>query len=65
MVQKYKDQLKERFPHIHYFLGSGDVEKILDALTADSPGETVSDARSYLGVGGIPRQLSTPKHYAY
>ena len=65
MVQKHKDQLKELFPHIHYFLGSGDVEKILEALAADTPGEVISDARSYLEWGEIPRQLSTPKHYAY
>ena len=65
MVQKHKDQLKEQFPQIHYFLGSGDVEKILEAITANSPGETVSNARSYLEWGEIPRQLSTPKHYAY
>ncbi|QZA58845.1 30S ribosomal protein S12 methylthiotransferase RimO [Candidatus Rhabdochlamydia porcellionis] len=65
MVQKHKEQLKERFPYIHYFLGSGDVEKILEAILADHPGEAVSNARSYLEWGEIPRQLSTPKHYAY
>ncbi|MGL5626478.1 MAG: 30S ribosomal protein S12 methylthiotransferase RimO [Candidatus Rhabdochlamydia sp.] len=65
MVQKHKEQLKESFPHIHYFLGSGDVEKILDAIKATSPGEAVSNARSYLEWGEVPRQLSTPKHYAY
>ena len=65
MVQKHKERLKEQFPHIHYFLGSGDVEKILEAITANDPGEAVSNARSYLEWGEIPRQLSTPKHYAY
>lgn len=65
MVQKHKEQLKERFPHIHYFLGSGDVEKILEAINATSPGEAISNARSYLEWGEVPRQLSTPKHYAY
>lgn len=65
MVQKHKDQLKESFPNIHYFLGSGDVEKILEAIKAVSPGEAISSARSYLEWGEIPRQLSTPKNYAY
>jgi ribosomal protein S12 methylthiotransferase len=65
MVQKHASLLKERFSNIHYMLGSGDVEKILDAVKADSSGEEVSSARSYLEWGEVPRMLSTPKHYAY
>ena len=66
MVQKHGDLLREKFPgKIHYFLGSGDVEKILDAVTAGAPGSAVSSARSYLEWGEVPRTLSTPKHYAY
>jgi ribosomal protein S12 methylthiotransferase len=65
MVQKHSGELKERFPDIHYMLGSGDVEKILDAVTIQSQGESVTSARSYLEWGEVPRTLSTPKHYAY
>src|SRR5438105_5009166 len=65
MVQKHKGELKERFPEIHYFLGSGDVEKILEAVHAGESGEEVTNARSYLEWGEIPRAISTPKHYAY
>jgi len=65
MVQLYSEQLRERFPEIHYFLGSGDVEKILQAVTAPEEGEVVSDAKSYLQMGEVPRLVSTPKHYAY
>lgn len=65
MVQKHSGELKERFPKIHYLLGSGDVEKILDAVTAGNQGEAVTSARSYLEWGEVPRTLSTPKHYAY
>ncbi|MEN9344466.1 MAG: Ribosomal protein methylthiotransferase RimO [Chlamydiota bacterium] len=65
MVQKHKQELQEKFPHIHYFLGSGDVEKVLQAVQADQPGDGVTTARSYLEWGEVPRQLSTPKHYAY
>jgi len=65
MVQKHSSELKERFPSIHYMLGSGDVEKILDAVRSGEPGEAVTSARSYLEWGEIPRTLSTPKHYAY
>jgi ribosomal protein S12 methylthiotransferase len=65
MVQKNESLLRERFPDIHYMLGSGDVEKILNAVTSDLPGSAVTNAKSYLEWGEVPRMLSTPKHYAY
>ena len=65
MVQKHGQQLKEQFPQIHYLLGSGDMEKILNAVQSDTAGEAVTSARSYLEWGEIPRHISTPRHYAY
>lgn len=65
MVQKNRDELKERFPGIHYFLGSGDMEKIIEAVNAPIEGEVISSAKSYLESGEIPRKLSTPGNYAY
>jgi len=65
MVQKHSAELKEQFPDIHYLLGSGDVEKILEAVEAKEAGDGVTSARSYLEWGEVPRMLSTPKHYAY
>lgn len=65
MVQKHGAELKALFPEIHYMLGSGDVEKILDAVNASEAGEAVTSAKSYLEWGEVPRTLSTPKHYAY
>lgn len=65
MVQKHKEELRAQFPGIHYFLGSGDMEKILEAVQSSEQGEAVTSARSYLEWGEIPRQLSTPKNYAY
>lgn len=65
MVQKHKDELKTRFPDIHYFLGSGDMERILEAIQTPVAGEAVTSARSYLEWGEVPRRISTPNHYAY
>ncbi len=65
MVQKHREELKAQFPNIHYFLGSGDMEKILEAVQSSVQGEAVTSARSYLEWGEVPRQLSTPKNYAY
>jgi len=66
MVQKHGSELKEKFPEIHSFLGSGDVEKILDAVRAGTPQDMqITQAKSYLEWGEVPRFISTPKHYAY
>ena len=64
-MQKHKEELKTRYPDIHYFLGSGDMERILEAIQAPVAGEAVTSARSYLEWGEVPRQISTPRHYAY
>ena len=65
MAQTHSKELKELYPKIDYFLGSGDVEKILEAVETKEPGQAVTTARSYLEMGEVPRKLSTPKHYAY
>jgi ribosomal protein S12 methylthiotransferase len=65
MVQTHSDEMKKRFPGIDYMLGSGDVEGIIQAVQATQKGQIITSARSYLEAGEIPRQLSTPKHYAY
>ncbi len=65
MVQQCKDELKKSFPAIHYFVGSGDVDQILQAFLAGGSGESISSAKSFLEWGEVPRTLSTPRHYAY
>jgi ribosomal protein S12 methylthiotransferase len=65
MVQTNSDTLKQTFPGIDYLLGSGDVEGILTAVQSTQQGQIISSARSYLEAGEVPRQLSTPKHFAY
>ena len=65
MVQTHSDEMQKQFPGIDYLLGSGDVEGILKAVESTQKGKLVTTSRSYLEVGEVPRQLSTPKHYAY
>lgn len=65
MVSKHKDELKALYPHVHYFLGSGDMEKILEALSSAEQGEAIGERRSYLEQGDVPRVVSTPRHFAY
>jgi len=65
MVQTHSDEIKEEFPNVDYFLGSGDVEGILKAVQSEEQGSEITSARSYLESGEVPRQLATPPHYAY
>lgn len=65
MVQTHSEELKKRFDGIDYLLGSGDVQGILKAVQSTEKGQNITSAKSFLEAGEIPRQLSTPKHYAY
>ncbi|CCB91803.1 Ribosomal protein S12 methylthiotransferase RimO [Waddlia chondrophila 2032/99] len=62
MVQSHKEMITSP---VDYFLGSGDVEGILDAVRSGEKGEQVTSAKSYLEAGEVPRTISTPNHYAY
>lgn len=67
MVQTHHEEMQKQFPGVDYFLGSGDIEGILSAVEASQKGKgkRVTSLRSYLEAGEVPRQLSTPKHFAY
>ncbi len=65
MVHKHRHILKEKFPEIHAFISSGDVDKVLTAIQTTTPNEQVTDAKSYLQQGEVPRLVTTPSHYAY
>lgn len=65
MVQSHHQEVTDRFPKIDYLLGSGDVEGILRAVESDESGRLITDAKSYLEAGEVPRKISTPGHYAY
>lgn len=65
MVQIKDSTIKEQYPEVDYFLGSGDVEGIINAVKSSEQGAEVTDARSYLEAGETPRLVSTPPHYAY
>ncbi len=64
LVSKHKKELAPLLPHVHYLLGSGDIDSILRVISSDSKGFQFS-AKSFLEIGEVPRKLSTPKHYAY
>ncbi len=65
MVQKHKDLLVDEFPDIFAFLGSGDVDKILEVIESENASSVITSAKSYIEMGEVPRIRTTPKHYAF
>lgn len=65
MVQSHKEVILSEYPMIDYMLGSGDIKGIVAAVQAKKQGEQVTNAKSFLEAGDVPRTISTPSHYAY
>jgi ribosomal protein S12 methylthiotransferase len=76
MAERYRDELKKEIPEIDAVLGTGEVPEIVGAIAgAAAPlrffrngtlSEAVSTLRpSYIYDADTPRQLATPRHYAY
>ncbi len=66
MVQKHRELIEERFPGVHAYLGSGDMEKILDAIQSkEKDPELVGEAKSYLQQGEVPRVVVSSSRFAY
>lgn len=65
MVQKFSSMLKGHFPDIHFYLGSGDVEKIVEAAFSLEKGSIISDKKSYLSKERSSEVIVTPQNYAY
>jgi ribosomal protein S12 methylthiotransferase len=67
MVNLFKTLLKDNFNDIYYFLGSGDLEKIVEVINLDQKGEIISKNRSFLGnnLCFTPKILTTSPNFSY
>jgi ribosomal protein S12 methylthiotransferase len=67
MVERYRNDLREQIPEVDAVIGTGEIEKILEAcegqLRADDP--HAADLPTYLYHDATPRILATPSHTAY
>jgi ribosomal protein S12 methylthiotransferase len=64
LVERYRDQILEQVPEVDAVVGTGEVERILEAVHGDLrvlPGEPPA----FLYHDLTPRILTTPKHAAY
>jgi ribosomal protein S12 methylthiotransferase len=67
MVERYRDDIREQIPEVDAVIGTGEIERILEAcegqLRADDP--HAADLPTYLYHDATPRILATPSHTAY
>ncbi|MEO6950936.1 MAG: 30S ribosomal protein S12 methylthiotransferase RimO [Polyangia bacterium] len=65
LSQRYPEELKKEMPEVDTFLGSGDVNKIVDAIRGTSARDGVSMDPAYLYDDVTPRLQSLPAYTAY
>ena len=63
-VQRYGNQLSQKYPEVDYWIGVNDFPKIVDILSGRN-GRVYVDEPLYLYNELTERLLSTPSHYAY
>ncbi|MGH9747733.1 MAG: 30S ribosomal protein S12 methylthiotransferase RimO [Candidatus Acidiferrales bacterium] len=67
MVERYRDDIREQIPEVDAVIGTGEVDKILEACEGQLRPEGSDGAAlpSYLYHDLTPRVLATPRHTAY
>jgi len=67
MVERYRNDIREQIPEVDAVIGTGEVEKILEACEGQlqPTGSDGASLPSYLYHDLTPRILSTPRHTAY
>jgi ribosomal protein S12 methylthiotransferase len=66
MVERYRDEIREQIPEVDAVIGTGEIEKILEACEGDLRSNDASaELPTYLYHDLTPRILATPRHTAY
>lgn len=69
LVERYRNEIREQIPEVDAVIGTGEVEKILEAcqgtLGAAASENAAADSPTYLYHDLTPRMLATPRHTAY
>ena len=67
MVERYRDEIREQIPEVDAVIGTGEIEKILEACEGDLRSNDSASAQlpTYLYHDLTPRILATPRHTAY
>jgi len=64
LVERYRDQILEQIPEVDAVVGTGEVERILEAVHGDLR-VLPAEAPAFLYHDLTPRIITTPKHAAY
>jgi ribosomal protein S12 methylthiotransferase len=67
MVERYRDEIREQIPEVDAVIGTGEIEKILEACEGDLRSKDAASVElpTYLYHDLTPRILATPRHTAY
>ena len=67
MVERYRDEIREQIPEVDAVIGTGEIEKILQACEGSLRNDDAESAQlpTYLYHDLTPRILATPRHTAY
>jgi ribosomal protein S12 methylthiotransferase len=66
MVERYRNEIREQIPEVDAVIGTGEVEKILEACQGElSMQPDAGQLPTYLYHDLTPRVLATPRHTAY
>jgi ribosomal protein S12 methylthiotransferase len=64
LVERYREQILEQVPEVDAVVGTGEIERILEAVQGVLPALPAAPP-AFLYHEGTPRILATPKHSAY
>src|ERR1035438_9693762 len=64
LVERYRNQILEQFPEVDAVIGTGEVERIMEAVEGDLR-VLPAQAPAFLYHDLTPRVITTPKHAAY
>jgi ribosomal protein S12 methylthiotransferase len=67
MVERYRNEIREHIPEVDAVIGTGEIEKILEACEGGLRNDDAESAQlpTYLYHDLTPRILATPRHTAY
>ena len=67
MVERYRNDIREQIPEVDAVIGTGEIEKILEACEGQLRADDLqaADLPTYLYHDATPRVLATPDHTAY
>ncbi|MGD0403170.1 MAG: 30S ribosomal protein S12 methylthiotransferase RimO [Candidatus Acidiferrales bacterium] len=67
MVERYRNEIREQIPEVDAVIGTGEIEKILEACEGDLRANDAASVElpTYLYHDLTPRILATPRHTAY